>query len=120
MNQKNLSKLKDQNYFRGFNQIIDNKDLSLEEKIMLQIILSFEMNGQKCFLSYNQWCEKLSCSIKTFKRLLAKVKEKGLVEWKTGGGHNANIYEVSDVVYEKLFAHNAESVEIQIHDESLS
>lgn len=53
---------------------------SIEEKTIYCIIAGWERFGQYCTMSHQQFCAILGCSRSSVKRIIDKLKQKGLIE----------------------------------------
>jgi hypothetical protein len=79
---KNINFTKTLDVFYIYNKMNPDTQLNLNEIIILNLIISYEMIGQKCHLNYEQLGEKICKNEKTAKTAIKGLKEKGLIDWK--------------------------------------
>lgn len=101
-----MRKNKNERFIKAYNQIRHSKDLDLNEKEILNTILSFKGNNKPCYYSYNEWATILSCSNKTAKRIMNNLKDKGFIVWQSGSNNKSNIYKTTKLVDDTFFNDN--------------
>jgi DNA-binding HxlR family transcriptional regulator len=91
-------------FVKSYDSVSNVEGLNLYEITIINIIFSFERNNQPCYYSYNDWSKILKCSIKTIQRTMKKLKDKGLIDWKSGNSikNKANEYETTDLLFKVL------------------
>lgn len=101
MQQQTLRNNRKIKYFIVDNQLIDNEDYSMQEKMAYLVLLRFAGNGDVAFPSIKTIASKMGCSENTARKALKGLVEKGLItknfRKKENGDNLSNFYEINDV-----------------------
>lgn len=89
--------------------LLENKELSLNEKVVYKFIHDIIKNGKKhrCWTSHNYLCNLTGLSESGIKNLKKRLKEKGYINWKTTaikrGDSYIKVCEYFDVATDLIF-----------------